>query len=61
VKRWADEQQVQIQKEYYKPYFAITEPMFIKPREVELWERFPGNEWVVVKKEMIEKVSSSRC
>jgi hypothetical protein len=48
---------VQIPKEYYKPYFAVTEPMFIKPREFEIWERFPGNEWVAVKKEMTEKPS----
>jgi hypothetical protein len=47
--------QVQIPKDYYKPYFAVTEPMFIKPREFEIWERFPGNEWVAVKKEMTEK------
>jgi hypothetical protein len=44
---------VQIPKEYYKPYFAVTEPMFIKPREFEIWERFPGT----VKKEMTEKPS----
>ncbi|KAF2258431.1 hypothetical protein CC78DRAFT_549151 [Lojkania enalia] len=37
---------VQLKKEYYKPYLAVTEPMFLKPREVEVWERMPGNEWV---------------
>jgi hypothetical protein len=51
----ADEYQVQIPKEYYKSYFAVTEPMFLKPREYEIWERFPENEWVSVKKEMTEK------
>ncbi|KAI1827995.1 hypothetical protein F4861DRAFT_237168 [Xylaria intraflava] len=29
----------QITKEYYKPYLAITEPMFLKPREGLLLER----------------------
>jgi hypothetical protein len=26
-------------KEYYKEYFAITEPMFIKPREFKILRR----------------------
>lgn len=30
--RW-NTRQTQIPKDYYKEYFAITEPMFIKPRE----------------------------
>ncbi|KAM5368032.1 hypothetical protein ACJZ2D_009746 [Fusarium nematophilum] len=31
--------QVQIPKEYYKEYFAATEPMFIKPREFKVYNR----------------------
>ena len=34
--------QVQLQKEYYKPYLAATEPMFIKPREFKILKRVPG-------------------
>ncbi|KAH7080183.1 hypothetical protein BKA63DRAFT_562889 [Paraphoma chrysanthemicola] len=40
---------IQINKEYYKPYVAITEPMWIKPRTIEIWERMPGNEWISIK------------
>ncbi|KAF2868754.1 Afadin and alpha-actinin-binding-domain-containing protein [Massariosphaeria phaeospora] len=40
---------VQIQKEYYKPYMAATEPLFIKPREVEFYERMQGKTWNVYK------------
>jgi hypothetical protein len=43
---------VQLQKEYYKPYLAITEPMFIKPREFEIWNRMPGKEWHYVEEEV---------
>ncbi|KAI1169681.1 hypothetical protein F4777DRAFT_596405 [Nemania sp. FL0916] len=28
----------QITKEYYKEYLAVTEPMFLKPREGQFWE-----------------------
>lgn len=45
-----------MQKEYYKPYVAVTEPLWIKPREIEIWERMPGNAWVTVKKGLTEKV-----
>jgi hypothetical protein len=40
--------QVQAQKDYYKPYVAVTEPMWIKPRELEIWQR-KGEEWRNVK------------
>lgn len=43
---------MQLKKDYYKPYMEKTEPMFIKPREHELWERMPGNTWTSVSKEM---------
>lgn len=29
--------------------------MFLKPREFEIWERMPGNEWITVKKEVTER------
>ena len=32
-------QQAQITKDYYKPYLAATEPIFIKPREVKFYDR----------------------
>ncbi|KAF2736500.1 hypothetical protein EJ04DRAFT_511002 [Polyplosphaeria fusca] len=44
-------QNVQLKKEYYKPYLAATEPLWLKPREMELWERMPGPNWVSVSKE----------
>ncbi|KAK0613995.1 hypothetical protein B0T14DRAFT_499363 [Immersiella caudata] len=31
--------QEQIPKDYYKPYFAATEPMFVKPREFKFVKR----------------------
>jgi len=37
-----------LSREYYKPYFAVTEPMFIKPREFEIWNRMPENDWLYV-------------
>ncbi|KAJ4190500.1 hypothetical protein NW767_011327 [Fusarium falciforme] len=30
---------VQIRKDYYKEYFAATEPMFVKPREFKVYNR----------------------
>lgn len=30
---------MQLIKEYYKEYLTITEPMFIKPREIKLLHR----------------------
>ncbi|KAF9041982.1 hypothetical protein BDZ89DRAFT_1128671 [Hymenopellis radicata] len=30
---------VQVKKEYYKAYFAITEPMFTKERQANVWKR----------------------
>ncbi|KAH7394307.1 hypothetical protein BKA66DRAFT_438668 [Pyrenochaeta sp. MPI-SDFR-AT-0127] len=60
VENWNGTQEwfreVQMQKEYYKPYVAVTEPLWIKPREIEIWERMPGNAWVTVKKGLTEKV-----
>jgi hypothetical protein len=41
---------VQLKREYYKPYLAATEPMYIKPREFELWNRMEAVEWVMVDK-----------
>jgi hypothetical protein len=32
----------QFTKEYYKGYFKITEPMFVKPREARWLRRVPG-------------------
>jgi hypothetical protein len=32
-------QQNQMGKEYYKEYFTITEPMFVKPREFKILKR----------------------
>ncbi|RAL10246.1 putative quinol monooxygenase [Aspergillus homomorphus CBS 101889] len=31
--------EVQIKKPYYHDYLAVTEPMFIKPREVKIYNR----------------------
>lgn len=39
---------VQMTKDYYKPLFALTEPMLLKPRQFEVWERM-GDDWVSVK------------
>ncbi|KAH6668664.1 hypothetical protein F5X68DRAFT_52770 [Plectosphaerella plurivora] len=41
--------EVQIAKPYYKEYFAITEPMFIKPREFAIYEPM-GPPYTVFKK-----------
>lgn len=38
-------EQVQRNKDYYKPYFAATEPMYLKPLEATVYNRFPGKEW----------------
>jgi len=43
--------QHQITKEYYKPYFAKTEPMFIKPREFKLVDRLKPGDWTRSKPE----------
>ncbi|KAI4253867.1 MAG: hypothetical protein L6R42_007413 [Xanthoria sp. 1 TBL-2021] len=34
---------VQITKDYYKPYLAATEPMFVKPREIKFYDRMEGD------------------
>ena len=31
--------EVQVAKDYYKEYFAVTEPMFLKPREIKVFNR----------------------
>lgn len=38
----------QMTKEYYKPYFAATEPLFVKPREFAFYDLL-GPEWTVIK------------
>ncbi|CAO2657939.1 Nn.00g071990.m01.CDS01 [Neocucurbitaria sp. VM-36] len=45
---------VQLQKDYYKPYVANTEPLWITPRVVEVYDRMPGSEWLTLKKEFTE-------
>lgn len=40
--------ETQLVKDYYKDYFAITEPMFIKPREGKLVNRV-GAPYITVK------------
>ena len=41
-------QTVQLQKDYYKEYFSVTEPMFLKPREFKLLKRL-GKPYYTVK------------
>lgn len=36
--------QVQRNKDYYKPYFAAIEPMYLKPLEATVYNRFPGKQ-----------------
>ena len=43
--------QVQLKKDYYKSYAAETEPLWIKPREIEIWERMSSREWTKSKRE----------
>ncbi|KAJ5088626.1 hypothetical protein N7456_012242 [Penicillium angulare] len=40
--------QTQLQRDYYKPYMAATEPMFVKPREYKLYKRL-GKPFYTVK------------
>jgi len=58
VEGWAKDKvwllSVQMQKDYYKPYLAATEPMFIKDREVKIFEKLPV-EWTHVKPEHFTK------
>ncbi|KAI1116532.1 hypothetical protein F5Y14DRAFT_439939 [Nemania sp. NC0429] len=42
---------VQRQKDYYKSYHKIVDPMFTQPLVVEIYNRMPGNEWASVKKD----------
>lgn len=42
-------EQVQRNKDYYKPYFAATEPMYLKPLEATVYKRFPGKQWKSIK------------
>lgn len=46
--------QVQLEKDYYKPYIEKTQPMWVKPREHEILERMPGNQWVHVKAALLQ-------
>ncbi|KAL6708898.1 hypothetical protein ACN47E_002305 [Coniothyrium glycines] len=46
---WEWLQEVQLQKDYYVPYFEGTEPLYIEPMAIELWNRMPNNEWIFVK------------
>ncbi|KAL4919195.1 hypothetical protein BDW62DRAFT_200076 [Aspergillus aurantiobrunneus] len=41
---------VQLKKDYYEPYLRITEPMFLKSRQVKVKNRL-GGAFVIVKKE----------
>lgn len=41
--------QVQRKKDYYKPYFATTQPMYLKPLEVSVYNRFQDKEWRINK------------
>lgn len=34
--------QHQMTKEYYKPYFEATEPLFVKPRQFQIHNRMEG-------------------
>ena len=43
--------QVQIKKDYYKPYHAAVKDMLLKPIEHEIYSRMPGNEWSSVKQD----------
>jgi hypothetical protein len=46
--------QVQSKKEYYKTMGEAMEKITLKPREMEVWERFAQGKWVTVKEEMLE-------
>ncbi|KAH8686199.1 hypothetical protein BGZ61DRAFT_533762 [Ilyonectria robusta] len=35
-------QEHQMTKEYYKPYFEATEPLFVKPRQFQIHNRMEG-------------------
>lgn len=43
------EKQVQLAKPYYYDYLAVTEPLFVKPREVKLSKRV-GEPFVMTEK-----------
>jgi len=43
--------EVHLKKDFYKSYIAETEPLWIKPRETEIWERMPSLEWTKSKRE----------
>jgi hypothetical protein len=40
------DEQVQRAKDYYKPYFAVTQPMHLKPLEVTVHELLPEKQWM---------------
>ncbi|OCL10314.1 hypothetical protein AOQ84DRAFT_289535 [Glonium stellatum] len=54
VQNWncTKQEMIEVQrKDYYKPYVAETEAMWVKPREIEIWERMPTREWTKSKRE----------
>jgi hypothetical protein len=42
---------VQVQKDYYKPYYEKTNPMWVKPREHEIFVKLPGSRFGYVDKD----------
>ncbi|OCK76158.1 hypothetical protein K432DRAFT_306988, partial [Lepidopterella palustris CBS 459.81] len=36
---------VQMKKEYYKPFLEMTEPLYIQPRKIEIFERLAPEAW----------------
>ncbi|KAL4876535.1 hypothetical protein BJY04DRAFT_199852 [Aspergillus karnatakaensis] len=53
VEHWTESlewfMEVQVNRDYYAPYLAVTEPMFLKPREFKILHRV-GAPYSVVKK-----------
>jgi hypothetical protein len=46
-------EQENLPKEYYKPYFEATEPMFVKPREFKILKRV-GQPYIFSKPENLK-------
>ena len=42
---------MQTQKDYYKPYYEKTFPMFVKDREHEIYVKMPGGRFGYVDKD----------
>lgn len=34
-----------MKKEYYKPFLEMTEPLYIQPRKIEIFERLAPEAW----------------